>query len=74
MTFPIEKHLGETFYIEFRDCWQLATLVDGEKAFSQPGISCGFVHLANPTDHSKCLGHVGVDRIYDILKENGDIE
>ena len=78
MEFPIEKHLGETFYIkiskDWQNKWQLVTLVDGEKEFDQPGMSCGIVHFANPTDPKECLGHAGADYMYNTLKDNGDIK
>lgn len=74
MTFKIEKHLGETVMWNFgKGNYRHAILVDGEKAFNQPGLSCGFIHFADANDPTKCLGCGGVNFVYNKLKAEGKI-
>jgi len=70
MTFLIEALLGEVVSIQFPKDVKDVRLVDGEKEFNQPGISCGFVHFADPNDPSKCLGFGGVDAVYEQAKKD----
>ena len=71
MTFPIEAMLGEVVSYQFtKNNVKDVRLVDGEKEFNQPGISCGFVHFADPDDSSKCLGFGGVNTVYNQVKNH----
>jgi len=69
MTFPIESMIGVVVSYPFSDGIKDVRLVDGEKEFNQPGLSCGFVHFANPNDPKVCLGFGGVDTVYNQIKE-----
>lgn len=73
MTYPIEEILGEVFNCKLKkDVYKDVRLVDGEKEFNQPGISCGLVHFADPDDPSKCLGFGGVNTVYVQVTKNHD--
>jgi len=69
MVFPIESMLGDVVEYKLADGKiHTVRLVDGEVEFNQPGISCGFIHFANPADPSICLGFAGVTVVYDVLR------
>lgn len=73
MSYPIEDILGEVFNYKFKkDVYKDVRLVDAEKEFNQPGISCGLVHFADPNDSSKCLGFGGVNTVYTQVMKNID--
>jgi len=70
ITFQIELYLGQVVKMPIKKTKRskpvmtLVRLVDGEKVFNDAGISCGFVHFADPETGMK-LGWAGATWAYE---------